>query len=456
MARLLVPEQFGALAIMLAFVNISNVIVQSGFNTALVQNPDTDDDDCSTVLWLSLGISVLLYSVVFSTAPLIASFYCMDSIIWPLRLISLILIINSYYAVQVAIVQRALEFRKIFNATIASVLVSGCAGIGMALLGCGLWALVGQQLSYQFMNCVVLAIQVPWKPKIVFKVSRAKILFGFSWKLLVSGLLDTGYRSLSDLIIGRQFSATSLGYVSQGKKYPEALGSMFDGAIQPVMLSTVSHTQNDISQVKQLVRRALVTSTYLVIPIMTLSALTAEPLIALLLGEQWLPCVPFLQMFCFTYALLPIHTSNLQALNGMGRSDIFLKLELIKKGYGVCLILFAAFVMRDIYAIVIAMMINGVISTFVNARPNKRVIGYSYLEQLRDIAPGFLLSFGSAVIAWPIALLTLPPIVTVVMQAVTMAVIYIFASKIFHIEAFDYLFDTLRQLIKSRIANRGN
>lgn len=450
MARLLAPDQFGALAIMLVFVNVGNVIVQSGLNTALVQSPEADSDDCSTVFWLSLGVSAVLYAIVFASAPLIASFYSMPSIVWPLRALALILIVNSFNAVQVAIVQRALEFRKVFNATIASVAVSGAIGIASALAGAGLWALVAQQLAYQAVNCVALALQVRWRPRLVFRARRARELFSFGWKLLVSGLLDRGYQSLSDLVIGGQFSASQLGLVSQGKKYPQAIGSMLDGAIQPVMLSAVAHVQDDAAYVKRLVRRALKTSTYLIVPCMALFALVAEPVVGLLLGEQWLPAVPFLQMYCFIYALLPIHTSNLQALNGMGRSDLFLKLELIKKAYGVVFILVGAFVFRDVYVLVGSYMLSGVISTFVNAWPNRKVIGYSYLEQVGDICPAFALAAVSAAVAFPVGTLAFPDVATIILQAAVMAACYLGLSKLFKVEAFDYLISAAKEVVVLR------
>lgn len=450
MARLLAPEQFGALAIMLVFINIGNVIVQSGLNTALVQSPEVDSDDCSTVFWLSLGISLVLYGAVFMVAPVIAAFYSLPSIVWPLRALSLILVINAFNAVQVAIVQRELEFKKIFNATICSVVSSGSVGIGCAIAGGGLWALVIQQLTYQIVNCIVLLAQIRWYPRFVFRVQRAKRLFSFGWKLLASGLLDQGYQSLSDLIIGRQFSVTSLGYVSQGERYPRALGSMLDGAIQPVMLSAVSRVQTDLAYVKRLVRRALKTSTYLIVPCMALFAVMAEPLVRLLLGEQWLSAVPFLQMYCCIYALLPIHTSNLQALNGMGRSDLFLKLEVIKKAYGVALILIGAFVFQDVYVLVACYILAGIISTFVNAFPNKKVIGYSFGEQVRDFCPAFLLTAVSVAVVVPIGLLALPDSATIILQVSVMIGVYLLLSRLFKVEEFSYLLGTAKELFASK------
>lgn len=227
---------------------------------------------------------------------------------------------------------------------------------------------------------------------------------------------------------------------------------MLDGAIQPVMLSAVAHVQDDPAYVKRLVRRALKTSSYLIVPCMALFAVVAEPVVRLLLGEQWLPAVPFLQMYCFTYALLPIHTSNLQALNGMGRSDLFLKLELIKKAYGIAFILIGALVFRNVYVLVGGYMLSDVISTFVNAGPNRKVIGYSYLEQVKDICPAFLLAAVSAGIAIPIGIFALPDAATILLQTVVIAVAYLGFSKFFKVEALEYLLATAKEVV---ILKRG-
>lgn len=450
MARLLSPEAFGSLAVMLVFVNLGNVLVQSGLNTALVQSPGVDDGDFSTVFWMSLAVSLALYLAVFLCAPMIAAYYSSPGLVWPLRVLCLVLVINAYNAVQVAWIQRSLEFKKVFKATMASVAASGVLGIVCALAGVGLWALVVQQLSYQLVNCFALALQVPWKPKATFSLGRARELFGFGWKLLVSGLLDQGYQSLSDLVIGRRFSTSDLGLVSQGKKYPQALGSMLDGAIQPVMLSATARLQGDIAQVKRLVRRALKTSTYLVCPCMALFAVAAEPLVGLLLGEEWLPCVPFLQMYCIVYMLLPIHTTNLQALNGMGRSDLFLKLEFVKTAIGAAALLFGVFVIGDLRFIVGTYIFTGALSTLVNAWPNRKVVGYSYVEQVRDMAPAFLLAAASAAAVWPLSLLGLPALGQVALQAIVFMFAYLALSRIFRVEELSYLLSTLKGLLTSR------
>ena len=451
MARLLAPEQFGALAVMLVFVNLGNVVVQSGLNTALIQAPEADTEDFSTVFWMSFAVSLALYAVIFLAAPAVAVFYAIPDLTWPLRALGLLLVINAYNAVQVAKVTRELQMRKIFRATMASVVTSAAAGIGSALGGAGLWALVVQQLTYQIVNCLALALQIDWRPRAVFKRDRARGLFGFGWRLLVSGLLDQGYQSLADLIIGRRFSSVQLGLVSQGKKYPQSIGMTLDGAIQPVMLSAVSRVQDDRARVKRLVRRALKTSTFLIAPAMALFACLAPSLVPALLGPQWAGSVPFMQAYCMVYALLPIHTTNLQALNGMGRSDLFLRLELVKKAYGIAALLFCAFVLNDVRALVMSYLVTGVVSTFVNAWPNKRVIGYSYGEQVRDIAPAFLLSGAAALAAGLVALVGLGAWATVLAQAGAFALVYLGLAAALRLEALTYLLRTLRGLVSSRL-----
>lgn len=450
MARLLAPEQFGALAVMLVFVNLGNIVVQSGLNTALIQSPEADDADFSTVFWMSLFVSVALYAVIFLASPVVETFYEIPGIVWPLRTLGLLLIVNAYNSIQVAKVTRDLQMRKVFRATMASVVFSAVSGIGAAVAGVGLWALVAQQLSYQLVNCVVLAFQVDWKPRMVFRAERAREFFGFGWRLLASGLLEQGYQSLADLVVGKRFSPARLGLLSQGKKYPQAVGSMLDGAIQPVMLSAVSRLQDDRARVKRLVRRALKTSTFLIAPAMTLFACCAPSLVPALLGPQWAEAVPFMQVYCMVYALLPIHTTNLQALNGMGRSDLFLRLELVKKAYGIAALFFCALVLNDVRALVMSYLVTGVLSTFVNAWPNKRVIGYSYAEQVRDIAPAFLLSGAAALTAGLVGSAGLGAWVTVLAQAGAFVLVYLGLAAALRLEAFTYLLHTARGFVSSR------
>ncbi len=450
LARLLSPTEFGLLAIILVFINVGNIIVQSGLGTALVQSSKVDDSDFSTVFWISFGISLLLYLVIFFAAPAIALFYESEVLVWPLRVVALALVIGAYNATQVAKVQRELVYKKFFWATLASVLVSGTAGIATALLGAGIWALAIQQIVYQLTYCVVLAVQVDWKPRLVFNPQRAGVLFKFGWKLLASSLLDLGYQNLSDLAVGRQFGVSKLGLVSQGKKYPNALFSMIDCAIRSVLFSVVSRAQKDIASVKRIVRRFLKTSTYLVIPFMVFFAVVAGPLIQLLLGEQWQGCVPFFQMYCIIFALYPILDINIDATNGVGRSDLCLKLQIVKTAFGVLMLLFTCFVLQDVYAVVLGYLIALLFSIIVTALPNKRVVCYSFSEQIRDAGPAILLTLSATAAALPIALIGLWPVVQILVQFVVMAAVYLLLSRLFHVEEFSYLVSMSKDLLRSR------
>ena len=452
MSWLLSPTEFGVLAIMLVFVNVGNVIVQSGLNTAIIQDPDVTDRDYDTVFWMSLALSGVLYAAVFFAAPFIAAFYNMTTLVAPLRTITLVLIVNAYFSIQEAIVARAMEFNKTFRATVTSALVSGAVGIGVALAGGGLWALVAQQLCIQMVKCIVLAAQVSWKPRLIFDRHRAVVLFRFGWKLLASGVLDQVYQSLSDLIIGKVFTSAQLGFVSQGKRYPQALGVTLDGAIQPVMLSTISRVRESIDDVKRIARRGLKTSSFVIVPSMCAFALVADSLVPLLLGEKWASCVPFLRAYAIIYAMLPIHTTNLQVLNGMGRSDLFLRLEMINKAIGLAALLVCTFVLRDLYAIVFGKVFVDMAAVFVNAHPNKRVIGYSYREQIADVLPAWLLAAAGAAAALPVLRLGLAGLPTILVQCAVFSAVYLGLAALLRIEAFTYLLVTARGYLARRAA----
>lgn len=451
MARLLAPSQFGALAVILVFVNIGNVIVQSGLNTALVQAPDMDDADCSTVFWMSLVLALVMYAALFAAAPLIEGYAAAGKIAWPMRALGLVFLLNALDSVQIAIVQRSLQLHKVFRATISAVLVSGAVGIALAMLPAGLWALVAQQLCYALVNCAVMAVQVAWRPRPVFRAHRARELRSFGWKILAAALLEQLYQGVSDLIVGKKYTPAALGFVSQGKKYPQALGTVLDGAIQPVMLSAVARVQGDAVMVKRLARRALKTSTYLIFPMMTFVGTAAEPLVRLLLGEQWVPCVPFFQLYCFIYALLPIHSTNLQVINGVGRSDLFLMFEVIRKSYAFALLAIAAMCFTEPIWLVGCYALANVISTFVNMWPVRRLVGYTYREQFSDMAPAALLALGSGALAVLAAhAAALPAGAEVLLQAAVMVAAYAGLSVLVRVEAFAYLRDTALRGLRRR------
>ena len=390
LARLLVPGDFGIIAIVLVFTNLAQVFVQSGLNTALIQKRDADDLDFSSVLYGSLIIAGFLYLLIFATAPWIAAFYGSQTLIRLLRVLALTLFPGAFNSVQNAYVSRNMLFKKLFYSSLGSILISGTAGIAAALGGLGVWSLVIQYLANQISITIIMWFTVKWRPILKFSLERVKQLFSFAWKLLVSGLLNTAYMEIRTLIIGRLYSPTSLGYFNRGDQMPKMLVNNLDGSIQAVMLPTLSSLQDDDSSVKRVVRRSIKTSSFLVFPMMAGLAAVAEPAILLVLGEKWLPTVPFLQIFCISSALLPVHTANLQAINAMGRSAIFLKLEIIKKVLGLTIL--GISISFGIYAIALGSIVSSIVSAFINAYPNKNLFNYSPKEQLLDILPALGIS----------------------------------------------------------------
>lgn len=407
LARLLTPGDYGVLTMLTVFIAVSQVFVQSGLNTALIQKKDVDETDVSSVFWVSLCIAAALYALLFALAPVIAAYFAMPQLQGTLRVLALVLLPGALVSVENAVVARQMAFRRQMLCSLTATVLSGCVGVGMALGGMGYWALVGQQLTNQFALAALLLALVRWRPRAVFSWDRVKGLVRFGWKLLASSLLDTGYQNLRSAVIGKQFPSDTLGFYNRGKQFPELMMNAVNGSIQSVMLPVLSEQQDDAARMKQMMRRSVMASSFLVLPMMAGLAAVAEPLIRLLLTDKWLPCVPFLQICCIDFAFYPIHTANLQAINAMGRSDVFLKLEVIKKTYGLIILAVTALVFRSVYAIAWGAVISTLLSAVVNASPNRRLLQYGYLEQMKDVLPSAamaLVMFGAVRLAGGLAL----------------------------------------------------
>ncbi len=436
LARLLAPEYYGVLSLMLVFTTLGNVFIQNGFNTSLVQNKDVTEEDYSSVFWVTLMISGLLYAVLFFTAPLIAAFYEMPEIIAPLRVLALLFFPGTMNSVQLAKVSRELDFKKIFTSNILAVLVSGIIGVVIAYRGGGIWALVVQNLSNITIACVVMWFTVEFRPKWVVNFKRVRILFSFGWKLLVSSLLDTLYQDLRTLVIGKKYDEKTLGFYNRGKQFPQFFITSINGAIQSVMLPVMSREQENAGEVKELMRKGMSVSSFLIFPMMAGLAAVAEPLVKLLLTEKWLPCVPYVQICCFTFALYPVHTTNLQAINAMGRSDIFLKLEIIKKVQGVLVLAAVVALFNDPMAIAISGIFTTITSSIINAYPNKKLIGYSYFEQMRDLLPSFAVAMTMFAIVLAMGQLPLPSMLLLAVQILTGILVYFLMAHLFRLRPY--------------------
>ena len=437
LARLLLPSDYGAVALVMVFINIADVFVSGGMGSALIQKKKVDNVDFSSVFYVNIMLSFLIYAVLFFSAPYIAVFYDMPVLSKVLRVLGIRIPIAAINSIQQAYVSRNMLFKRFFYATLLGTLVSGFAGVFMAYHGFGVWALVTQYMINSCTDTLVLWVTVKWRPELKYSWKKAKDLISYGWKLLVSGLLDTGYNELRSLFIGRLYSPSELAFYNQGDKYPKIIVININSSIGSVLFPAISQYQDDRERVKSMTRRSIQVSSYLMWPLMFGLAVTAEPLVRLILTEKWLPCVPFLRIFCFSYGLWPVHTANLQALNAMGRSDLFLKLEVIKKILGISVLMISLHM--GPLAIAWSLLMTGIMATFINSAPNRKILKYSYKEQFMDLMPSFFLSFFMALLIYPVSFMELPDLFLIFLQTVIGAVIYLAGSIITKNQSFQYL-----------------
>lgn len=443
LARLLAPEVYGLMALVTVFTAILQVFVDSGMGNALIQKKDADDLDFSSVFFFNLVMCIALYILLFFCAPLIATFYHNPELTSVIRVLGITLLISGVKNVQQAYVSRKLQFKRFFFATLGGTIGAAMIGITLAYMGFGIWALVSQNLFNIMIDTLILWFTVRWRPKLLFSFERLKGLLRYGWKLLASSLLHTFYLNLRTLIIGKLYMPADLAYYEKGQSFPTLIVSNINASIDSVLLPTMSGVQDSRESVKAITRRAIVTSSYLMWPMMVGLAVVAKPLVVLLLTEKWLAAVPFLQISCFALGLEPLQTANLNAIKAMGRSDIYLKLEIIKKSISILILLLSMHF--GVKAIAVSGLAYSLIATMFNAAPNKRLLGYSYFEQIKDILPCFVLALLMGIVIYPIALIPMPTILTLLAQVVMGAIIYVKLSTILKLESFYYIFNIIRQ-----------
>ena len=445
LARLLEPELYGTIALVTVITSILNVFVDSGMANALIQKKDSDDLDFSSVFYFNVGFCLVLYAGLFVAAPLISRLYGMPDLVPIIRVLGLTIVVSGVKNVQQAYVSKTMQFRRFFFSTLGGTLFSAAVGIAMAYMGFGIWALVMQQLLNAAVNTAILWLTVGWRPKRMFSFERLKGLISYGWKLLASALLDTVYLKLYQLVVGLKYTASDLAFFNKGDQLCVLVVENINASIDSVLLPVLSSEQDNKDSVREMTRRAIKTSSYIMMPIMAGMAVCAEPLIRLLLTEKWLPCVPYMQVFCICYALYPLHTANLNAIKAMGRSDIFLKQEIIKK----ILITAVIFATMGISAFAIALgeIVSGLASLLINAWPNRKLMGYMYRMQLRDIMPAALASLAMAAVVWPVTLLGLNDFVTLIIQVPLGVAVYVAISAVFKIDSFGFMLGVVKKLL---------
>jgi O-antigen/teichoic acid export membrane protein len=442
LARILLPEQYGVIAMVAVFITVFNVFVDSGLGNALIQKKDADDLDFSSVFWFNVVWCVVLYGVLFLISPLVASFYHREELTQILRVLGLQIVISGVKNVYQAYVSRTMQFRKFFFSTLGGTVGAAVIGITMAYRGYGVWALVAQQLFNMLTDTVILTITVKWHPKRIFSFERLKGLLSYGWKLLLSALLDTLYNEARSLIIGRKYTSEDLAFYNRGELFPQVIAANVNTSIDSVLLPTMSREQDERDKVRAMTRRAIMTSTYIMAPLMIGIACIGTPLVRLILTEKWLPCVPYLQIFCASMLFFPIHTANLNAIKALGRSDLFLKLEILKKVIGIALILITMHI--SVLAMALSTLVNSLICQLINTWPNRKLLNYSYGDQIRDILPNILLAAVMGGCVFAVGLIGLPNWATLLVQVVLGAALYAGLSMATKNESYRYLLDVLK------------
>ena len=440
LARLLLPEDYGIIALVSVFITICDKLVISGFATSLIQKKDADNLDFSTVFFFSVAMALVLYTLLFFCAPLIADFYSTYDramLIAVIRVMGIQIIATAVNSVQLAYVSRTMQFRKTLSASLTATVLSAAVGIWMAYAGYGVWALVAQYCINIVTVMTILWIVVRWRPDLAFSVQRFKSLFSYGWKIFAASIIKVIYNDLRSLVIGKYYTAEDLAYYNKGQSFPQLVESNVSGTIESVLFPAISKRQTSKEDMLAILRRAIKTTSFILMPLLAGLAAVAEPLTVILLTEKWLPSVPFMQIICFTFMMMPIEIDNLQAIKAMGRSDIALKLEIIKKVIGVSLLIAA--IPFGVKMIAISLLVGAVINAIVDAIPNVKLLGYGVGKQIGDVLPSLLMSAVMFACVYPLTFLPIGRVPMLGIQIAIGMVTYILLSVLTKNESMRYI-----------------
>ena len=421
LARLITPEEYGLIGIILIFVAVFDSIVNCGFSNALIRKNDADDMDYNTVFFVNMVLSVVLFIAFFFSAGLIADFFS-QPLLEPLtQVMGSIVVIHAFAIIQRTILIKQIDFKTQTKASVISSVMSGIVGITMAFYGYGVWSLVGQLLSRALLNTICLWIYSHWCPKLQFSWNSFRELFGFGWKLLVSSLIDTVWREIYQVVIGKCYAPATLGQYTRAHQFASIFSSNLNSVIQRVSYPVLSNLQDDKQRMKEGYRRVIKVTMLVTFVLMLGLAAVSKPMIQVLVGDQWLIAADFLPIICLQMMLYPLHSLNLNMLQVQGRSDLFLKLEIIKKCVAIIPITLGIFV--GIYWMIWGSVFTGMFAYYLNSYYSSKFLGYSILTQIKDILPSFSIAVIMAVVTYSISLLPLSPFVLLLLQIVVGAVI---------------------------------
>lgn len=450
LARLLTPDDYSVVGIVAIFFAFANAFISGGFNTALIQKKDSDEEDFSSVLFISLSAATVLYIAVFFCAPYIASAYQKDILIPVFRIMGLTLFINGFKSILSAYISSRLLFKKYFICTLLGTIVSAIVGISMAYSGYGPWALVAQQMSMAIISTLSLYLTTKVKFVLRFNTKKAKGLFNYSWKILVATQISILYEEINPLVIGLKYSGADLSYYTKGKSFPGIANSTIGDTLSAVLFPTMSKLQESKSALLNCTRRFMSLSSYVIFPVMIGFLAVADKFILVLLTEKWISATIYIQAFCIVYMFNIIQSGNLQVYRAVGRSDLILKLEVIKKSiYFVNILLFVLFTNRPEY-LALACIINTFVATAVNTAPNRKLINYRYRLQVADLLPNLITAILMGVGVYFIGLIKLHVIISFTLQILSGVLIYVLLSFITQNKNFKYLLNMVKGFLERK------
>lgn len=444
LARLLMPEDYGVVAIVNIFIVIAEIFVTSGLGTSLIQKKDADDIDFSTVFWCNLILSFILYTVVFFLAPIVAEFYSNTLLTPVLRVFGLRLPISAVNSIQNAYVSRKMDFKKFFFATLIGTVISAIVGIIMAYTGFGVWALIAQYLTNSIIDTAVLFIAIKWHPHFVFSIQRAKPLLSYGWKILATDFIGTVFNQLNAFIIGKAYTSADLAYYTQGKKIPDLVNNNIGATLNAVLFPAMSLSTN-YEEIKRIRKKSLMMMEYVVFPLMFGMIAVADKMIVVLMTEKWLPAVSYVRITCLAAIIGTLGTTLIQEIKAIGRSDVTLKMELIKKPFFLVIALVA--IQFGIEAVAWTLVIDEIIAFCFNVYPVRKYIGFDFLIYLRDALPSLIMSSIMVIFVVAIGNLIRNDMICLMIQVVTGGTVYIGLSIISNNKSFIYLKDMLKHKI---------
>lgn len=448
LARLLSPDEYGLIGICLIFTTVLNGIVDSGFSNALIRKKEVTDEDYNTMFTTNMAISIVLYVLLFISAPLVSNFFHRIELTALVRVTGLILFLNALSITQVTILTKNIDFKTKTKASLVSAIISGVIGIAMAFMGCGVWSLVAQQLFKQLLYTLCLWVLNKWWPKFTFYKDSFSYMWGFGWKLLASGILNNVWNQLYQVVIGRCYTSSTLGHYTRANEYASIFSSNLTSIVQRVSYPVLAEIQDDKERMVLGYRKVIKVTMFVTAVCMISLGAVSEPLIYTLIGTKWYEAATYLPLICLSMSLYPLHAINLNILQVLGRSDIFLYLEVLKKFVGLVPIVIGIF--SGIYYMLLASIIAGVISLYLNTWYTGKILSYTFVKQIKDIAPSYFTAFVIAVAVYFLKFLMLPCYVVLVLQIIVGIIVGLSISELLEFEEYVEFKSIVIKMIKRK------